>query len=177
VGRLVEKKGFETLIEAAARLTIRFRLRIVGEGPRRVRLARAIAAAGLAGRATLAGPGTHVDLPAEYARAHVVVVPSVADRNGDRDGLPNVVLEALASARAVVASDVGAVGSAVLPGRTGVLVPPGDAEALARAIERLARRPDWRERLGRQGRAHVERRFELGRCTERLGRVLERAYA
>ena len=177
VGRLVEKKGFETLIEAAARLTIRFRLRIVGEGPRRVRLARAIAAAGLAGRVTLAGPGTHVDLPAEYARAHVVVVPSVADRNGDRDGLPNVVLEALASARAVVASDVGAVGSAVLPGRTGVLVPPGDAEALARAIERLARRPDWRERLGRQGRAHVERRFELGRCTERLGRVLERAYA
>src|SRR6184192_2207999 len=149
VGRLVEKKGFETLIEAAARL---------GE------------------RVTLAGPGTHADLPAEYARAHVVVLPSVADRNGDRDGLPNVVLEALASARAVVASDVGAVATAVLPGRTGVLVPPGDAEALARALELLARRPDWRKRLGREGRAYIERRFELGRCTERLGRVLERAY-
>ncbi len=177
VGRLVEKKGFETLIEAAARLTIPFQLRIVGEGPRRARLARAIAAAGLAERVTLAGPSTHADLPTEYARAHVVVVPSVPDRSGDRDGLPNVVLEALASGRVVVASDVGDVASAVLPGRTGVLVPPGDAQALAGALELLARRPDWWERLGRQGRVHVEGRFELARCTERLGRVLERVYA
>jgi len=177
VGRLVEKKGFETLIEAAARLTIPFQLRIVGEGPRRARLARAIAAAGLAERVTLAGPSTHADLPTEYARAHVVVVPSVPDRIGDRDGLPNVVLEALASGRVVVASDVGDVASAVLPGRTGVLVPPGDAQALAGALELLARRPDWWERLGRQGRVHVEGRFELARCTERLGRVLERVYA
>ena len=163
VGRLVEKKGFETLIEAAARLTIPFQLRI--------------AAAGLAERVTLAGPSTHADLPTEYARAHVVVVPSVPDRSGDRDGLPNVVLEALASGRVVVASDVGDVASAVLPGRTGVLVPPGDAQALAGALELLARRPDWWERLGRQGRVHVEGRFELARCTERLGRVLERVYA
>ena len=176
VGRLVEKKGLEILIEAAARLTIPFRLRIVGDGPRRPELARAIAAAHLGERVTLAGPGTHGELPAEYARAHVVAVPSVTDRRGDRDGLPNVVLEALASGRAVVASDVGAVASAVLPGRTGILVPPGDAGALAGALEMLARRPELRERLGRQGRAHVEGRFELGRCTERLGRVLERAY-
>jgi len=177
VGRLVEKKGFETLVEASARLTIPFRLRIVGDGPRRARLARAIAAAGLAERVTLVGASTHADLPEEYGRAHLVVVPSIEDRDGDRDGLPNVVLEALASGRAVVASDVGAVASAVLPGRTGVLVPPGDAPALARALELLARRPAWRERLGRQGRIHVEGRFELGRCTERLGRVLERVYA
>ena len=105
------------------------------------------------------------------------MVPSVPDRIGDRDGLPNVVLEALASGRVVVASDVGDVASAVLPGRTGVLVPPGDAQALAGALELLARRPDWWERLGRQGRVHVEGRFELARCTERLGRVLERVYA
>jgi len=76
----------------------------------------------------------------------------------------------------VVASDVGAVGSAVLPGSTGVLVPPGDAGALAGALEMLARRPELRQKLGWQGRAHVEGRFELGRCTERLGRVLERVY-
>ncbi|HSV06303.1 MAG TPA: glycosyltransferase [Candidatus Binatus sp.] len=177
VGRLVEKKGFEVLLEAAARLAVPFHLRIVGEGPRRAALEAAIAAAGLADRVTLAGPATHAQLPREYARAHVVVVPSVEDHRGDRDGLPNVVLEALASGRVVVASDVGAVGSAVRDGRTGLLVPPRDPRVLAGALRALARQPDLRARLARAGRALVERRFELGRCAARLHQVLDRAYA
>ena len=177
VGRMVEKKGFEVLLDAAARLTVPFHLRIVGEGPRRAALAATIAAAGLADRVTLAGPATHARLPREYAAAHTVVVPSIEDRRGDRDGLPNVVLEALASGRAVVASDVGAVGSAVRDGRTGLLVPPGDPRALAEALRALACQPDLRTRLAREGRALVERRFELERCAARLHRVLDRAYA
>ena len=177
VGRLVEKKGFEVLLDAAARLTVPFHLRIVGEGPRRAALAARIAAAGLADRVTLAGPATHARLPREYAAAHTVVVPSIEDHRGDRDGLPNVVLEALASGRAVVASDVGAVRSAVRDGRTGLLVPPGDPRALAEALRALARQPDLRTRLAREGRALVERRFELERCAARLHRVLDRAYA
>ncbi|TMA45610.1 MAG: glycosyltransferase family 4 protein [Deltaproteobacteria bacterium] len=88
-----------------------------------------------------------------------------------------LVLEALASGRAVVASDVGAVGSAVRDGRTGLLVPPGDPRALAEALRALARQPDLRTRLAREGRALVERRFELERCAARLHRVLDRAYA
>ena len=155
VGRLVEKKGFEVLLDAAARLTVPFHLRIVGEGPRRAALAATIAAAGLADRVTLAGPATHARLPREYAAAHTVVVPSIEDHRGDRDGLPNVVLEALASGRAVVASDVGAVRSAVRDGRTGLLVPPGDPRALAEALRALARQPDLRTRLAREGRALV----------------------
>ena len=126
---------------------------------------------------TLAGPATHARLPREYAAAHTVVVPSIEDHRGDRDGLPNVVLEALASGRAVVASDVGAVRSAVRDGRTGLLVPPGDPRALAEALRALARQPDLRTRLAREGRALVERRFELERCAARLHRVLDRAYA
>ncbi len=177
VGRLVEKKGFEVLLDAAARLTVPFHLRIVGEGPRRAALAARIAAAGLADRVTLAGPATHARLPREYAAAHTVVVPSIEDHRGDRDGLPNVVLEALASGRAVVASDVGAVGSAVRDGRTGLLVPPGDPRALAEALRALACQPDLRTRLAREGRALVERRFELERCAARLHRALDRAYA
>src|SRR5262245_60586288 len=82
VGRLVEKKGFEILLEAAARLGVPFRLRIVGEGPRRARLAAMVAATGLADRIELPGPATHANLPGEYARAHVVVVPSVEDHRG-----------------------------------------------------------------------------------------------
>jgi glycosyltransferase involved in cell wall biosynthesis len=177
VGRLVAKKGFPVLLEAAARLLAPVRLRIVGDGAQRAELERRIAELRLTGRVELAGATTHADLPAEYAAAHIVVVPSITDATGDRDGLPNVVLEAMSCARPVVASDVGAVSSAVVDGRTGVLVPPGDAEALAGALEFLADQPDMRERLGREARARVEADFELNSCTARLRAFLETVYA
>jgi glycosyltransferase involved in cell wall biosynthesis len=177
VGRLVPKKGFPVLVEAASRLLAPFCLRIVGDGPGRAALERRVADAGLSDRVTLVGPRTHDDLPAEYAAADVVVVPSVTDATGDRDGLPNVVLEAMSSGRPVIASDVGAVGSAVVDGRTGVLVPPGDAGALTGAIEFLADQPRWRARLGREARARAERDFELHSCTTRLRHFLETVYA
>jgi glycosyltransferase involved in cell wall biosynthesis len=177
VGRLVPKKGFPILLEAAARLLAPVRVRIVGDGAERPLIERRIAELGLADRVELAGPATHDGLPAEYAAAHIVVVPSITDANGDRDGLPNVVLEAMSCARPVVASDVGAVSSAVVDGRTGVLVPPGDAEALAGALEFLVDQPDMRERLGREARARVEADFELHSCTARLRAFLETVYA
>jgi colanic acid/amylovoran biosynthesis glycosyltransferase len=173
----VPKKGFPVLLEAAARLLAPVRLRIVGDGEQRGELERRIAELGLGARVELAGPATHDELPAEYAAAHIVVVPSIADAKGDRDGLPNVVLEAMSCARPVVASDIGAVSSAVVDGRTGVLVPPGDAEALAGALEFLVDQPDMRERLGREARARVEADFELGSCTARLRAFLETVYA
>jgi glycosyltransferase involved in cell wall biosynthesis len=177
VGRLVPKKGFPVLLDAAARLLAPLRLRIVGDGAERAALERRLVELGLRDRVELAGSRTHDDLPAEFAAAHIVVVPSVADATGDRDGLPNVVLEAMASGRPVIASNVGAVSTAVIDGRTGVLVPPGDAEALAGALEFLVDQPDMRERLGREARARVERDFELHSCTARLRAFLETVYA
>jgi glycosyltransferase involved in cell wall biosynthesis len=177
VGRLVEKKGFDVLLEAAARLQVPFRLRLVGEGPDRERLAGAVRTAGLEDRVELVGERTHVELPVEYAAADIVVVPSIADSSGDRDGLPNVVLEAMASGRPVVASGVGAIATGVEHGDTGILVPPGDREALAAAIAELAHSPERRDRLGRAGRARVEHEFALAACTERLRQTLEAAYA
>jgi glycosyltransferase involved in cell wall biosynthesis len=177
VGRLVAKKGFSVLIEAAARLSTPFRLRIIGGGPEHDVLRERIAALGLRGRVQLAGLRTHAELADEFAAAHIVVVPSVVDANGDRDGLPNVVLEAMACGRPVVASDVGAVASAVVDDATGTLVAPGDVAALTQAIELLAGAPRRRERLGRAGRAHVEREYGLEACTARLLRHLEAAYA
>jgi len=88
-----------------------------------------------------------------------------------------VVLEAMASARPVVASDVAAIGSAIKHGTTGLLVPPNDPAALAHALQDLARRPAWIERIGCNARARVEAEFELGRCTDRLGQLLRSAYA
>ena len=177
VGRLVEKKGFHILIEAAARLRSAFRLRIIGEGRERARLRALIAKHDLQDYVTLAGEATHKELPDAYRDAHVVVVPSVEDQTGDRDGLPNVVLEALACGRPVVASDISAIGSAITHGKTGLLVPPNDARALALTLDFVGNQHSLRERLGVMGRTRVEQDFEIGHCTERLNRLLARAYA
>jgi glycosyltransferase involved in cell wall biosynthesis len=176
VGRLVEKKGFHVLLDAAARLDFPFRLRVVGDGPERERLSEMVETHGLAGRVTLEGALTHAELPEAYAAADAVVVPSVQDSSGDRDGLPNVVLEAMACARPVVASRISAVGCAVADGETGLLVPPGDASALASALRRLAGDAALRGRLGRGGRVRVERDYEVGRCTDRLYELLTGVY-
>jgi predicted glycosyltransferase/glycosyltransferase involved in cell wall biosynthesis len=175
VGRLVPKKGFDVLLDAISRLTVPLLLRIVGDGPEREALELVIDERHLRDRVTLVGHATHADLPREYAAAHLVVVPSVVDGGGDRDGLPNVVLEAMASARPVVGSAVGALPSAVVDGVTGVLVPPADAAALAAALAELAARKD-RQRMGAAGRDVVERQFSLEDCAARLARVLGAAY-
>jgi glycosyltransferase involved in cell wall biosynthesis len=177
VGRLVEKKGFAVLLEALAGLKVPAHLRIVGDGPLRAELERSIADGGLGDRVALTGPITHHALPDAYADAHAVVVPSVHDATGDRDGLPNVILEAMASGRPVVASEIAAIPSAVRDGYTGVLVPPADPSALARALERLALDAPLRVRLGAAARTFAAREFELGKCTGRLLGCLEAAYA
>jgi len=177
VGRLVEKKGFHFLIEAVSRLQFPFQLRIIGEGPEQERLAQMISAYDLSGRVMLCGPRTHDQLPEEYARAHVVAVPSIVDKAGDRDGLPNVVLEAMASGRAVVAGKTGAIGVAVKDNETGLLLPAGDPLSLALALTRLAQDPPLRVRLAAIAREHVERNYEMKSCSARFCDLLEEAYA
>lgn len=176
VGRLVEKKGFHILLAAVTRLKFSFRLRIIGEGPERERLSSMMTTNGLADRVTLEGSMTHTELPQSYRQSHIVVVPSIEDRSGDRDGLPNVVLEALASGRPVVASRISAIGSAITHGATGLLVPPGDPVALALALAQLNHQPALREQFSRKGRTRVERDYEVGRCTERFHQLMESVY-
>ena len=163
VGRLVEKKGFHFLIAALAGLKTPFTLTIVGDGPERERLRQLIVLNNLENRVVFRGPLTHSELPQMYAEADAVVVPSIRDRSGDRDGLPNVVLEAMASGRAVVASDVGAIASAIVDQENGLLVPPADPFALGQALRLLAGSKQLRARLGRNGRARAERDYEVGR--------------
>jgi glycosyltransferase involved in cell wall biosynthesis len=97
-------------------------------------------------------PGTD-DVPAVWARSHIAVLPSY------REGLPKSLLEAAACGRAIIASDVPGCSDVVVHGETGLLVPPRDAAALARAIARLAGDPALRRRLGDAARARVERLF------------------
>ena len=177
VGRLVEKKGFHFLIAALAGLKLPFTLTIVGEGPERERLRQLVVLNNLENRIVFRGALTHSELPRLYADNDVVVVPSIQDRSGDRDGLPNVVLEGMASGRAVVASDAGAIASAITDNENGLLVPPGDPVALGQAITRLAQSSELREQLGHNGRRRAERDYEVGRCSERFHRLLASVYA
>ncbi len=99
--------------------------------------------------------GHRTDIPAMMAQSHVVVLPSY------REGLPKVLIEAAACGRAVVTTDVPGCRDAILPGVTGLLVPPKDAQALAQAIERLVEDPKTCAEMGQAGRVHAEKSFEV----------------
>ena len=154
-GRLYEGKGIRTLLEAVALLARRLpgvTLDLVGPDASGGGYAAAARALGVSAAARFHGPVPGERLPAWYGRAWVAVLPSVWVENH-----PLCVLEAMASARAVVASRIGGIPELVEHGRTGLLVEPGDAAALAHALESLLRDPARLEEMGRRGRLRVER--------------------
>jgi glycosyltransferase involved in cell wall biosynthesis len=167
VGRLVEKKGFSTLVAAAARLRGPVTVRIIGFGVEQRALERSIARHGVGQWVRLEGPTSHQHLADDYAWADLVAVPSVVDSNGDRDGLPNVALEAMACGRPLVVSDVSALGPTVRAAGSGLVVPSGDSEALAAALDTM-RAPELRANLAVAGRRHVEDRYDLATCAGRF---------
>lgn len=176
VGRLVAKKGFDVLLDAVRLLDFEWRLCIVGDGPLLNQLQATARDSGVGERVEFLGARTHADLPSLYRRADIVAVPSVIDDDGDRDGLPNVVLEAMACGCAVIGSDVAAISTAIENRLTGLLVEPGDAKALADAISELAADADLRAALGKAARSRTEARFGLAACTDRFLSILDAAY-
>ncbi len=170
VGRMVPKKGFDVLIDALAELpeSLAWRLVLVGGGPLRRRLARRAARRGLAPRIAWRGPLTQPALLAAYREADLFVLPSRIAGDDDRDGLPNVLLEAQSQTLACVASRVSAVPELIADGATGILVPPGDAQALAAAVAELIRDPARRLLLGRAAAARVRSDFPSDRAAARL---------
>ena len=178
VGRLVEKKGQRHQLDAClalARRGRRFRLRIIGEGPLRPALAAQIARVGLGESVELAGERPPAEVEAAYGWADVFWHTGIVDSQGDRDGLPNVVPEAMAHGLPVVSSAAGGAAEAVRDGETGLIVDPTDAEALADAVERLASDAPLRECLGQNGRAWVEENFLAEVNTRRLARAFAEA--
>jgi len=143
-GRLSAEKGIGELVEA----TRGMRLVVAGDGPLRALVPDAL------------GFVSHDELERLYDRAAVVVLPSY------REGLPLCVLEAMAHGRPVVATAVGGIPQLVEDGRTGLLVEPGDAEALRSALERLLSDPELRRRMGRAARARVQRMCSWERVTD-----------
>lgn len=177
VGRLVRKKGFHVLLQALAQLDTPWTLRLVGEGPERRELERTAGSLGLGAQVDWYGPAGHDVLPSLYRDADAVVVPSVVDEDGDRDGLPNVLLEAMASARPVVATRVGAIATTIEHGRTGWLVDPDDVRALTECLRGIAAVPSAAAAVAARGRALVEAQFDLHTCARRFVDTVVGCYA
>jgi phosphatidyl-myo-inositol dimannoside synthase len=176
-GRLVSKKGFEYLIDALRALDSRTRLAIAGAGDLDAELRARAAAAGVADRVRFLGDVTQDAVASWLAAADVAVVPSVRDASGNVDGLPNTVLEALASGTPVVATPAGGIASAIDDGRTGMLVAERDASALATAIAALLADPTRRAAMGAAARAAIEARFGWAAAAARFEAAYDRAIA
>lgn len=163
VGRLVEKKGFPHLLRACRLLLDRgraFRCVIIGEGPERAQLEAQVRSLGLDDVVTLPGACTQEELVDDYHRATLVALPCRVLRNGDRDGIPNVLVEAMAAGLPVVSTAVSGIPELIESGENGLLVPEGDDAALAAAIELLLQDGALRARLARNARATVEQHFD-----------------
>jgi colanic acid/amylovoran biosynthesis glycosyltransferase len=178
VGRLVEKKGFDVLIRACELLRadgVRFRCLIVGKGELAGDLQTMLSARGLEQQVELAGPLPREKLLELFPRASVVAAPCVVGSDGNRDGLPTVLTEAMALEVPVVATPVTGIPELVEDGRTGLIVPERDAAALAAAIRRLIEEPETARRLAEAGRARVERDFDLHANVRELRTLFEGA--
>jgi glycosyltransferase involved in cell wall biosynthesis len=163
VGRAVEKKGYEDLLDALARLpeTLHWRLVHVGGGERREALRVQAARLGLGARIDWHGALPQEQVLALYRAADLFVLASRIAGDGDRDGLPNVLMEAQSQGLACLSTRISAIPELIEDGATGVLTPPGDPAALAEALARLIRDPRERARLGAAGARRVRARFAM----------------
>lgn len=161
IGRAVEKKGFDDLLAALARLPagLHWRLTHIGGGERLKALQAQAIALGLDDRVTWAGPKAQGEVIAALRAADLFVLPSRQAGDGDRDGLPNVVMEAASQALPIVATDFAGIPEFVRDDVEGLLVPPGDVAALAQALAALVQAPERRGALGQAALARLSGAF------------------
>ena len=176
-GRLVRKKGFEYLVEALSPPSAGFAgvLALAGDGDLADELRARASAAGANVR--FLGNLAQNQIATHMAAADVIVVPSVRDESGNVDGLPNVVLEALASGTALVTTAAGGIGAVVTHDKTALVVPERDPAAIRQAVAALAADPAERSRLGREARALVEAKYGWRETAARFEEAYERALA
>jgi phosphatidyl-myo-inositol dimannoside synthase len=174
VGRLVHKKGFVELLHAFSQICKYYKnstIEIVGNGPLLEPLREKAVQLGITERVRLPGDAQHSDLPDLYRRAEIVAVPSITDLSGNRDGLPNVLLEALASGCAVIASDIPGIRNVIKDHQDGLLVRSGDIDELSSAMVELFRNPELRERLGTAARQRAANELSWDVKCKQLERI------
>jgi glycosyltransferase involved in cell wall biosynthesis len=171
VARLVEKKGIDLLIRAAALLDARgqtVEVEIAGDGPLRPQLETMVGEYGLSESVRFLGALTSREVDRAYRRASMFVLPCRIDRNGDRDGLPTVLGEAMSRGLPVISTDLVGIPELVRDGETGLLVPAEDYSALAAAIHNLRAEPDRAYQLGIKGRDHARAILDPATSTRAL---------
>lgn len=171
VGRLVPKKGFDILVRAVAQLVAggqRVRCHIIGGGPQHDALAALIRDLSLTEHVELAGPQNNATVWAALADTDLFVLPCRVDPTGDRDGIPVVLMEAMAAGVCVVSSDLPAIRELVQHEKTGLAVRPDDVGALVAVLQNLLDRPELRQRLARGGQRWVEVEFSREKNIDRL---------
>jgi len=176
VGRLVEKKGIAQVLRAlriAADQGVTPRYRVFGDGPLRERLEALANQLGLAGQVTFEGRREQEQLREGLDCADALVAASVTAADGDEEGIPNVLKEAMASGMPVVGTRHAGIPELIEDGVSGWLVPERDEAALAAAFARLAAEPQRWPAMGRAGREKVEREYDIHRLNDRLAGMLE----
>lgn len=173
VGRFVEKKGFDVLLRAtraALDAGSRVEVRIAGDGELGGKLRAQCTELGLDDAVTFLGPRSQAEIQQLLAWADVMAAPCVVGADGNADGLPTVLLEAMAMGVVAISTEVTGIPEAVHGGddATGILLPPGDVEALTRALTDVAREDFPRTELARSARALVEREYDTVRQSVRL---------
>lgn len=174
VGRLVAKKGFGILIDALAVLHARnidCHCTLIGYGPLQAALTERIQSAGVAHLVTLAGPKPQPEIISAMQNAAMVVAPCIVSEEGDRDGLPTILLEAMALGTPVISTHVAGIPELVTDGETGLCVAPHDPHALASAIARLLDEAGTRVYLSQQARKRIEQHYDIDKNTVQLRSV------
>ncbi len=164
VGSLIERKGGNTLLEAVSSLDGAWHVLLIGDGVERRRLEERARSLGIADRVRFLGERPASEVEEIFTGLDVVAVPSLVE------GMPYVILEAMACSLPVVASAINGIPEAAVDGETALLVPPGDARALRRALDELVRSRDRRKRMGERGRERFERLFTLRRQSASMQR-------
>lgn len=179
VGRAVPKKGFDVLMSALALLPreLSWQLVHIGGGDQRPALQMQAASLGIGDRIVWRGAEDQPTVLAAYREADLFALPCRVTDSGDRDGVPNVLVEAQSQGLACISTTVGGVPELVIDGETGVLVPPDDAGALARALAQLIRSPAVRQRLGRAGEARVRQHFDAATTGPTLAELFSTSLA
>jgi len=170
VGNLLPEKGVAGCLQAFARIAPEFpwlRLVFVGQGPMESRLMRQARDAGLGDRVEFRGRVENSNLTEYYARARACLLPTIP-LEGIKDGPAYAAQEAMACGTPVIVSDVGGLAELVQDGVNGLVVPPGDALSISRALRRLLTDKSLSEKLGREGRETIVKNYSLERCAARL---------
>src|SRR5262249_43535132 len=178
IGRLVDYKGFDVLLRACARLRddgVTVRCEIVGDGPERRRLDALVERLQLGDLVRIVGGRRQQDVAALIAAADLFVLACVPGRDGLQDGIPIVLMEAMALGVPVISTKLSGIPELVVDNRTGLLVSPGDDAHLAAAMERLLGDAELADQLRRRGREMVEKEYDLTRSVSQLCAEFDRA--